>query len=350
MKRFSFVALVALVFGLTTTGCATNESQPVAPPVVSTQPVWPKPPAEPRIRYVRDIRTAQDWGIERSWLRRLVDRILGSGNDRLVRPAAVAQWQQVLYVADPGVPALWIFDADRHALEKVQRVGAETLQSPVALAPRPDGSVYLADSALKKIFLIARDGQLLSVIPTPGLQRPAGLAYDAARQRLYVADSAGQQIRVLGNDGVLLARWGQSGKGDGEFNFPTHLAADADGNVLVTDALNFRVQAFDMNGRFLWKFGRHGDAGGDIASPKGVALDRDNHVFLVDALFDVVQIFDRNGQFLLAVGDHGSQPGQFWLPAGLFINATNDIYVADAYNQRVQVLQVIAADTDKRRP
>jgi len=262
---------------------------------------------------------------------------------------AVAQWQRVLYVADPGVPALWIFDAEHHALERIQRVGNETLQSPVALALRPDGSVYLADSALKKVFLLARDGKLLTEVAATGLQRPAGLAYDPQRQRLYVADSAAQQIKVLAGSGESLATWGHAGKNDGEFNFPTHLVLDTAGNLVVTDALNFRLQAFDPDGRFLWKFGRHGDASGDFASPKGVAVDRDNHVFVVDALFDVVQIFNGTGQLLLGLGDHGTQPGQFWLPAGIFVNASNDIYVADAYNQRIQVLQMMV-NKDKSKP
>ena len=343
MKPNPFLATATMVCLMVLSACGTAPAAKEAPPqIAAALPVWPSPPAPARVKYVRDIRTAQDWGIEKSVFRRLLDTLLGSGNEAFVRPTGVAQFEQVLYVADAGAKALWILDAQRNQLHKVQRPGDEQLMSPVAVAVRPDGAVYLADSALKKVFLIDRDGKLLSTAASNSWQRPAGLAYDAQRQRLYVADSAGQKIVVLAPDGSVVKSWGHAGKGDGEFNFPTHLALDAAGTLLVTDALNFRVQAFDPDGRFLWKFGHHGDASGDVSSPKGVAFDRDGHVLLVDALFDVVQVFDRNGRLLLGFGDHGTLPGQFWLPAGLFINPRNEVYVADAYNQRIQVLTVVA--------
>lgn len=343
MRPISFTAILVLACLLTLSACGTAiPAKDAQPEQVAELPMWPSPPAPTRVRYLRDVRSAQDWGIQKSVFRRLLDAVLGAGNERFVRPAGVAQFEQVLYVADPGAPALWILDAERNQLEKVQRLGNEPLLSPVAVAVRPDGAVYLADSGLKKVFLLDRDGKLMSLAASDGLQRPAGLAYDLQRQRLYIADSAGQKIVVMAADGTIITSWGHAGKGDGEFNFPTHLALDPAGNLLVTDALNFRVQAFDADGRFLWKLGHHGDATGDITAPKGVAFDRDGHVFLVDALFDAVQIFNRDGRFLMGFGDHGTKPGQFWLPAGIFISSRNDIYVADAYNQRIQVLKVIA--------
>lgn len=344
MKPMSFSTLaaygLAALAGLTTlTSCGTTAAvKDTHQETAASLPSWPTPPAPTRIRYLRSVTGAQDWGIEKSMFRRLIDAITGSGNEHFVRPAGVAEFQRVLYVADPGAQALWILDAERNQVEKVQRIGDEALLSPVAVAVRPDGAVYLADSRLKTVFLLDRDGQLISIIARKGLERPAGLAYDPVGQRLYVADSAGQKIVAFAADATVIHSWGHAGKGDGEFNYPTHLALDPAGTLLVTDALNFRVQAFDADGRFLWKFGHHGDGSGDVASPKGVAFDRDGHVFLVNALFDAVQIFDRNGRFLLGFGEHGAAPGQFWLPGGICINPQNEIYVADAYNRRIQVL------------
>jgi len=356
MKASPFSTLAAyglavLVCLMTLSACGT-----AAPAMGSHQgtaaelPSWPSPPAPTRIRYLRSVSGAQDWGIEKSLLRRLFDAIVGGGDEHFVRPSGIAEFQRVLYVADPGAQALWILDGERNQLQKVQRIGDEALLTPVAVAVQPDGSVYLADSRLKTVFLLDRDGKLISIAARKGLERPAGLAYDAARQRLYVADSAGQKIVVFAADGTVISSWGHAGKNDGEFNYPTHLALDPAGNVLVTDALNFRVQAFDADGHFLWKFGHHGDGSGDVASPKGVAFDRDRHIFLVSALFDAVQIFDHDGRFLLGFGEHGTKPGQFWLPGGIFINSRNEIYVADAYNRRIQVLMVIPDSDVKENP
>lgn len=341
MKLIQTRSLAALLFTafieLTFSGCAGPGSAEIAAQTSAPLPSWPGPPAQARVRYVRSVAAPSDWGISKSMFRRLIDAITGSGSEHFVRPTGVAERQGALYIADPGARALWILDATQNEMQKVERAGKTELESPVAVAVRPDGAVYLADSRLKKVFLLDRTGKLLGVAAQAGLERPAGLAYDPASGRLYVADSAGQKIVVFGADAMPIRSWGQAGGSDGEFNYPTHLALDPTGVLLVSDALNFRVQAFDSDGRFLWKFGRHGDGSGDMAAPKGIAADREGHVFVVDALFDAVQIFERDGSYLLGFGERGTKPGQFWLPGGVFINSRNEVYVADVYNQRIQI-------------
>lgn len=305
--------------------------------------VWPKPPAEPRIRYMRSISGPRHAGIERSLFRRMIDALVGRSPEHFIRPTGVAERDGVLYVADPGAQALWILDPAQNQSVKVDRIGEAALASPVAVAPGPEGGVFVADTWLKKVFLLDRQGKLIRVAAEAGLARPAGVAYDPVNQRLYVADSATHSIAVYGPDGALNRTWGQRGAQNGEFNSPTHLALDRTGTILVTDALNFRIQAFDPDGRFLWKVGRHGDGSGDFAAPKGLAADSEGHVYVVDALFDAVQIFNRDGTLLLAFGEQGTKAGQFWLPGGIFITLQDEIYVADAYNQRVQVLRFLGS-------
>jgi DNA-binding beta-propeller fold protein YncE len=303
--------------------------------------VWPKPPAEPRIRYERSSSGPDEYGIKRSFLRRMLDTLVGRGEEHFVRPTGVAEHEGVLYVADPGARALWILDTVRDEFIKVNQVREEALGSPVAVAVRPDGAVFVADTLLKKVFLLDREGKLVRIAAEKGLVRPAGLAYDAATQRLYVVDSAAHQISAYGADGALIRTWGRGGHQDGEFNHPTHLALDGTGTLMVTDALNFRIQAFDQEGRFLWKLGRAGDGSGDFSAPKGLAADSEGHIYVVDALFDAVQIFERDGTLLLAFGERGTQAGQFWLPGGIFITPQDKIYVADAYNRRIHVLAFV---------
>ncbi len=338
VPTFLIAALTLLLAG----GCGAPS--PVKAPKEEVSPellVWPKPPAEPRVRYVRSISGPHDAGIEKPLFRRMIDALVGKGEEHFIRPTGVAERDGVLYVADPGAQALWILDPRQNRFVKVEQAGQETLASPVAVALGPEGTVFVADTVLKKVFLFDREGKVIRVAAGEGLTRPAGLAYDAASRRLYVADSSKHSIAIYGPDGALSRTWGERGGKNGEFNSPSHLGLDHTGTLLVTDALNFRVQAFDPQGRFLWKLGRLGDGSGDFAAPKGVAADSEGHVYVVDALFDAVQIFDRDGRLLLAFGERGTQAGQFWLPGGLFITPQDQIYVADAYNQRVQVLRFL---------
>jgi len=331
--------MIALVLVLLASACQAPAPSNVSQGIPAGAPVWPQPPAEPRIRYVRSVSGPQDWGIAKSFFRRMMDALAGRGEEHFIRPTGVAERNGVLYVADPGARALWILDAAQNRTVKVTEIGNSALASPVAIAVRTDGAVFVADTFLKKVFLLDREGKLIHVAVQEGLERPAGLAYDQANSALYVADSATNRIAVYGPDGNLIRAWGRAGNQDREFNHPTHIALDTSGTLLVTDALNFRIQAFDRDGRLLWKLGRHGDGSGDFAAPKGLATDGAGHIYVVDALFDAVQIFDRDGTFLLAFGEHGTQAGQFWLPNGLFINDQDQIYVADAYNQRVRVFR-----------
>jgi DNA-binding beta-propeller fold protein YncE len=336
--RVVFV-LFALLAQLASTGCSMAPVEPQAQ--VAEAPAWPRPPETARIRYLRGVAAPADWGITQGFFGRLVDVITGQNPLRLIRPTGVVERGGILYVADPGARSLFIFDPGQSRARQVRRVGDEVLLSPVALALGPEGSLFLVDSALKKVYALDREGALLRVIAQEGLERPAAVAYDAASGHLYVADSHAHRIGVYASDGRPIRSFGGHGGGAGEFNAPTHLALTRDHSLLVTDALNFRIQAFDDSGRFLWTIGKVGDGAGDFSAPKGVAADSAGHVYVVDALFDAIQIFRGDGELLLGFGERGTRAGQFWLPGGLFMSPQDVLYVADAYNQRIQLFQVL---------
>jgi DNA-binding beta-propeller fold protein YncE len=338
MTRF-FTAWLATVALLLAGGCSTPAPTPELDPAALAALVWPKPPEPPRIRYLQSVAGPQDWGIERTWLQRLGDVLVGTSARQFVRPSAVAEAAGVLYVADPGAQSLWILDRPGKRASQLTKINGDTLLSPVALALRADGSVFVADTMLNKVFLLDRDGTLLREFASQGLERPAALAWSEAARRLYVLDSKRHRITVFDGNGALLRHMGESGRDDGQFNYPTHLALDASGALLVTDALNFRIQALSQDGAYLWQFGHQGNGSGDFAAPKGIAVDAGGHYYVVDALFDVVQIFDQSGQLLLAFGERGEQPGQLTLPRGIFVSSEDKVYVADAFNHRVQVFQ-----------
>lgn len=325
-------------------GCGPVPSRPVT---AALSPVlWPAPPAPARIRFLRSLSRPEDVGIQPSFWRRLGQLIVGPRDEWLIRPTAVATDGPLMYIADAGAQALWMIDTERGRFSKVVKAKDQPLVSPVAVAVGRD-RVYLADSFLGKIFVYDPDLDLKSVIADTGLQRPAGLAFDRAADRLYVADAREHRVWIFTGAGQRIGVIGQRGASDGEFNFPTHVAVDGAGTIYVTDALGFRIEMFERDGRFRGAFGRHGDSSGEFASPKGVAVDSEGHVYVVEPLFDAVQIFDRRGRFLLSFGDRGLGPGQFWLPVGVFIDADDRIYVADSYNQRIQVFQYLGGRGDE---
>jgi len=334
-------------------GCASSAPESVPRGVLADgvpAPAWPAPPAKARIRFVKSVTGPQDWGIERGFWQRLSDALTGAGQRYFVRPSAVATVNDVLYVADPGARSLWILDRSAGQVLQISSAGNEALMSPVALALRGDGAVFVADTALRKVLLLSAQGKLLKTFASQGVERPAGVAWDEAAHRLYVVDSLRNRISVFDGNGGLIGHLAEGGAASGQLNRPTHIVLDTDGTLLVNDALNFRLQWLSVEGGFLHSFGKAGNGSGDFAATKGIATDGAGHYYAVDSLFDVVQIFDRQGRLLLAFGEHGEGAGQFSLPRGIFISGQDEVYVADAYNRRIQIFKGASATQKEQQP
>jgi len=320
---------------------------PTVSDVPSLSLVWPQPPARARIRFVEAVARPRDLGIRPSVWGRMLQAVRGTDEVWFVRPGGVAARGETIYVADPGAQALWILDREAGRFQRIHAAGEQALVSPVAVAVGPDDRVYVADSYLAKVFVYNGRGELQGAIGEQTLQRPAGLAYDAAAEHLYVADSGAHRVWIFNSDGTPAGVIGEHGDEHRQFNFPTHLALDRQGMLHVTNAMGFQIQRFTSDGRLLNAFGRHGDGSGDFSAPKGVGIDSEGHVYVVDALFDTVQIFNPDGQFLLDFGERGVDLGEFWLPGGLYIDERDRIYVADAYNQRIQIFEYLAKGDDE---
>jgi DNA-binding beta-propeller fold protein YncE len=304
--------------------------------------VWPPSPETPRIAYVQSITGPADIGIRPSFWRRIASVFTGETHRNLItKPLGIALDDAGnLLLTDTSANIACYFDFAQHRFERWEKIGPYRLVSPVALT-RHRETFYLADPALHAILAFDIKGKLSHVI-TNGLHRPAALAW--VGEKLFVADAGAHQIAIFDPQGNRLGQFGKRGVNPGEFNYPSHLAADNAGRLFITDSMNSRVQILDAaTGRFISAFGSYGDGPGYFSRPKGVAVDNAGHVYVADAVFDNVQIYDQQGRLLLHFGSAGQKPGEFWLPTGIAIGKDNRIYIADSYNKRIQVFQYLEA-------
>ncbi|MBI5394575.1 MAG: 6-bladed beta-propeller [Verrucomicrobia bacterium] len=302
-----------------------------AAPAKAPPRTWPAPPAEPRVAFVQCISSPADFGVRPSFWGRIGNFFTGRNRaaQKLVKPTGIALDEAGnICLTDTGEGTVCFFERAAKRYQRWSKIGPHVLQSPVAIARR-NGVFYVADSGLRKVLVFRSEKELLFEISSD-IQRPCGLAI--AGDRLYVADAVAHGVAVFDLRGKFLFRFGKRGSGPGEFNFPSHIAADSNGRLYVTDSMNGRVEMFDGEGRFQGMVGSLGDTSGHFSRPKGVA---------VDALFDNIQIFDQQGRFLLDIGKAGSETGEFWLPAGIAISRDNEICVADSYNCRIQVFKYV---------
>ena len=158
--------------------------------------------------------------------------------------------------------------------------------------------------------------------PTPngcGLAFPNGIAYDTARDGLWVSDLLNNRVlffdtRVLKNflpaDFVI----GQSGFGQNEMRCgarglagPAGLALSADGNRLfVADSLNHRVLLFAADklvhlpaaiavvGQEDFMGYEPGTSAAALRAPSGMAVDGNNQLYVADTGNNRVVVFDGN--------------------------------------------------------
>jgi DNA-binding beta-propeller fold protein YncE len=337
--------LGGLAFGVGLAGCATD-----APPTMSAPPpAFPPPPAPPRYLWERTLRSSADVQADdgEASLRRFVTGEVRSGAG-LAKPYGVAVQRGRLYVGDTVLRHVLMFDLVEGRFE---RLGAEepgALQMPFGLALDPAGQLHVLDGARKLVQVYDAAGQALRTFgPFDHWSRPAGLALDSTRGRLYVADAGGvgserHVVHVLDlHSGAALPDIGRRGDQPGEFNLPRDVAVAPDGTLYVVDSGNFRIQSFEPDGRHRQVFGAIGRRSGQFSRPKGIAVDGAGRVFVADAAFGNVQIFAPDGQLLLDVGWRGArdEPARFMLPAGVAVDQDGRIYLVDQFYRKVEVFR-----------
>lgn len=313
--------------------------------------VWPAPPEKGRYRYMGQLTGEDNFVPEnaeaRSTAGKLFDWLVGLVGNKptpvvLQRPqGGMVDADGRVYVTDVGRGGVYVFDRVATKLDVWEMASPGVrFETPIGIAAGVRGEVLVADADLHSVFRLDAKGNPLGEFGHEVLKRPTGLARDAQRGLIYVADTNGHDIKVFGDDGKLLEVIGRRGEKDGEFNYPTHLAFAAD-KLYVSDTLNSRIQIFDSNHKWLGKFGRLGLYIGDLVRPKGVAVDGDSNIYVIESLYDNLLVFNGDGQTLMALGGGGKEIGQFYLPSGVWIDAHNQVYIADMFNGRVTVLQYL---------
>lgn len=305
-------------------------------------PRWPPAPQVARISYLYSVTTPADVKISRGFLGKAWRFIKGGGPERITKPQGIhVDPAGRLYVVDAGQGKIHVFDSSRSRYFSFPDKPMANFEYPVGVTADGDGRVYVSDSSTKLVHVFDSFGKkYLTSIGKGELMRPTGLALRSASKELLVIDTLASEIVVFDTrDFKLKTRAGRNGGQRDALHYPTHIALAPDGDVYVTDALNFRIQILSADLGFQDYFGEVGDGPGSFSRPKGVAVDSEHNIYVVDALFDNVQIFNRNGELLLAFGTAGHAAGEFWLPSDIFIDSNDRIYVSDSYNSRVQVFQ-----------
>jgi sugar lactone lactonase YvrE len=345
MNSVSLRITAALVLALGVSGMMVRSADSSSSSSIDQLWFWPPAPEKPRVQHIKTFITPQDLDIKKGFFGRVWEFIAGKDTaDRIVSPhGIVANGEGKVYVADWGGSRIHFFDFSRKKYDTFSKTREGGLVSPIGVALDGDGLLYVSDSVKRKVYVFDGDRNK-RVIGDEKLLRPTGIAINKKEKILYVVDTIAHRVDMFDLFGRAVHSFGGPGSQDGEFNYPTHIALDAAGDVYVMDALNFRVQIFDKRGTFITKFGSTGTSISDFIKPKGIAVDSDGHIWVSDSFRSSIQVFNRQGQLLLIFGRMGIGRGEFNIPSGMYIDVNDRLFVADSYNYRVQTFQYLAQE------
>ncbi len=261
-----------------------------------------------------------------------------------------------------------------------------TLAYPAGIAVSGSGTVYLSNSGRDQIVMLTEEGELRAVAGTGEeghLDGSRGTARFSAPGRmafapdgaLVIADQSGTVIRRVavggdnaGSEAVPLARAselprvpgvrvsvfagsGEQGFRDGpaetaQFLFPSAMALDDSGNIIVADAGNDAIRSVAADGTVTTLAGGNGAGTRDgpcreaqFTGPSGVVSDPERgSLYVSDSGSHRIRRIDHGGASCVvttvAGGEQGLADGpaadaQFALPAGLALDGEGGLLIAD---------------------
>ncbi|MBN1552043.1 NHL repeat-containing protein, partial [bacterium] len=214
---------------------------------------------------------------------------------------------------------------------------AGELNDPTCAVMDLDGNLYIADSWNHRIQKCDASGNWTAYwAKDKDFWAPRGIAVDH-HQRIYVANTTFNNVKVFNKNGDLIATWGHAGAGLDDFQNPLGLAFGPDRNLYVADTGNQRIKVMDVSGKTLNTF-RVPDwpkPGSNQFSESYIAVGADGKIYTTVPNQNTILVFTPNGKLYSRFGESGAGPEQLSMPTGIAVDTAGFIYISDTLNNRV---------------
>lgn len=241
-----------------------------------------------------------------------------------------------LAVAEPDTHSIVLFNLDKVIPEKITRIGGMGSELGQLISPTGLGldierkRMYASDKGNHRIQVFDLSEGSAGEVQTafgeygtePGnFNEPSGIDTDSDGN-IFAVDNENGRIQVFDEDFELLRSWGETGSGQGQFNQPLDISLGPDEDRLfVVDSFNYRIQSFDTDGNHLTTWGKpspkNGEGKGRFVWPYGIEARFDGYVYVSDPGGQRIQKFDLDGNWVSEWGEFGTEPGQFYKPKGI---------------------------------
>jgi hypothetical protein len=283
-----------------------------------------------------------------------------------------------------------------------QGSASNQLNFPFHIALGPNGDLFVADTHNIRVTEYTPDGVFVRFMGVPvwptvptaslGFDQPQGVAVSSTA--VYATEYTYGGIAKYTPNGDFVSAWlGTTSSPADAFNLPSGIAADASGNVYLSDGHNFRIAKFTADGTFVCQFGDYheltgpegvavgpgglvyvantdsvvrytpnasgtaytktatwggagtpaGDLGGGVL---GVACDPFGCIYVTSQTLFRVEKLSPQGALLAKWGTEGSGNGQFTYALGIAVAPSGTVYVGDRDAARIQVFEPLGPHTN----
>lgn len=270
-----------------------------------------------------------------------------------------------VYVADRSNHRIQKLDAASGAWSEWKKSGGGygtapgEFLGPSDVAADNDGNLFVVEEGNNRMqsYSVSTGGWTVWTSGTGTFNRPKGIAIDASGN-VYVADTLNNRIQILALSTSAWSEWGisggLSGSEPGQFNQPSGVAADRDGNVYVADTKNHRIQKFTASTQQWSEWGKPaGGAGnglGEFDSPGDVSVDAEGNVWVADTNNNRIQKLTASTGSWSQWGTGGSGLGQFNNPGSAAADGKGNVFVTDTLNHRIQKLSILPDEPESPPP
>lgn len=268
----------------------------------------------------------------------------------LTRIADATSAQGRIYISDPRVGSLFIYDA-----LMVLKGEIKGLDKPLGVAVDSLGRVLVGNDGRDNIEAYdPATGELLAVFGEGLVRMPTAITIDGAGN-IYVTDSRSNNVRVFDTAYNPVRVIGRSGQGDDTLTFPMD-AEIIGGKIFVADQGNYRVQVFDLDGNWLDSITFSGVPGQNCSWFTGVcqipgipgftkvqALSRDSlgRLHVLDNFAAAVSVFESGDlAYVTTYGGYGLGTGLLRVPMDVSVSSNGMAVVTAGDGSRVEVFAV----------
>ena len=265
----------------------------------------------------------------------------GEGKGQFIWPTGIALDKDTnVYVTDEWLNRITKYDRDGEYITHwgAQGSGDGDVDRPSGIAIGKDETLYIVDSRNNRVQKFGLDGKFLGKFGSAGsadgqFNLPWGMCLDSD-DNIFVADWRNDRVQSFTSDGKWLASFGTPGTGGdcynarvkggityshapvGQFNRPTGVCVDQDGDIYIADWLNNRVQVLTPDGRFITEF-----TGDGHLSNMGIAKLRSNP--------DMIRQRNAIRNF--------TPERVLWAPCAVRMGQNNRVIIADTTRHRFQI-------------